>query len=104
MSPFSRVIGLNSLELAVWHVLPNILPALIIITLLELGAVLMILGELGFVGVYIGGGLTVQTGDTTSERYFSVQEWGVILWPTPGNGPNPVPGCPSFQPSPFSSR
>ncbi len=74
-----RVIGLNGLELAVRHVLPNILPALIVITLLELGAVLMILGELGFVGMYIGGGLTVQTGDTTSQRYFSVPEWGVIL-------------------------
>ena len=74
-----RVIGLTPLELAVRHVLPNVLPALIIITLLEMGAVLMILGELGFIGVYIGGGVSRQVDDFTQERYFSVPEWGAMM-------------------------
>ena len=47
----ARAMGLQGIHIAVRHILPNILPQLIVITLLEMGAVLMILGELGFVGV-----------------------------------------------------
>jgi len=74
-----RAIGLNGLELAVRHVLPNLLPALIVIALLEMGAVLMILGELGFVGVYIGGGLAVQMDEFTRRQYFAMPEWGAMM-------------------------
>jgi len=74
-----RVIGLFPLELAIRHVLPNVLPALIIITLLEMGAVLMILGELGFVGVYVGGGISIQVDDFTQKQYLSVPEWGAMM-------------------------
>jgi ABC-type dipeptide/oligopeptide/nickel transport system permease subunit len=74
-----RAIGLNALELAVRHVLPNLLPALIVITLLEMGAVLMILGELGFVGIYIGGGLTVQMDEFSRRQYFAMPEWGAMM-------------------------
>jgi len=75
----ARAIGLNALELAVRHVLPNVLPTLVVITLLEMGAVLMVLGELGFVGVYIGGGTSVQVGDVTQEQYFTMPEWGAMM-------------------------
>ena len=74
-----RAIGLNGLQLAVRHVLPNLLPALIVITLLEMGAVLMILGELGFVGVYIGGGTAVQMDEFTRQQYFAMPEWGAMM-------------------------
>jgi len=74
-----RVIGLTPLGLAVRHVLPNVLPALIIITLLEMGAVLMVLGELGFVGIYIGGGISIQVDDFTQRQYLSVPEWGAMM-------------------------
>ncbi|HHS96842.1 MAG TPA: M28 family peptidase [Chloroflexi bacterium] len=74
-----RVIGLTPLQLAVRHVLPNILPALIVITLLEMGAVLMILGELGFLGVYIGGGISIQVDDFARRQYFTVPEWGAMM-------------------------
>ena len=74
-----RAIGLNSLELAIRHVLPNVLPALIVITLLEMGAVLMILGELGFVGVYIGGGTAIPVGDYSQRQYFALPEWGAMM-------------------------
>jgi ABC-type dipeptide/oligopeptide/nickel transport system permease subunit len=75
----ARAIGLNALELAVRHVLPNVLPTLVVITLLEMGAVLMILGELGFVGVYIGGGSSVQVGDFSQQQYFTMPEWGAMM-------------------------
>ena len=74
-----RAVGLNSLELAIRHVLPNVLPSLIIITLLEMGAVLMILGELGFVGVYIGGGTSIAVGDSSQRQYFALPEWGAMM-------------------------
>ena len=74
-----RAIGLSPLGLAVRHVLPNVLPTLIVITLLEMGAVLMILGELGFVGIYIGGGISRQVDDYTRQQYFSVPEWGAMM-------------------------
>ncbi|MFP4344238.1 MAG: ABC transporter permease subunit [Anaerolineales bacterium] len=74
-----RAIGLTPLELAVRHVLPNVLPALIVITLLEMGAVLMILGELGFIGVYIGGGSALIEGDVRRVRHFTLPEWGAMM-------------------------
>ena len=74
-----RAIGLTPLELAIRHVLPNILPVLIVITLLEMGAVLMILGGLGFVGVYVGGGISVQIDDFLRRQYFAVPEWGAMM-------------------------
>jgi ABC-type dipeptide/oligopeptide/nickel transport system permease subunit len=74
-----RAIGLTPVGLAVRHVLPNVLPALIVITLLEMGAVLMILGELGFVGIYVGGGISIQIDDFNRRQYFAVPEWGAMM-------------------------
>ena len=74
-----RVIGLTPVGLAIRHVLPNVLPALIVITLLEMGAVLMILGELGFVGIYVGGGISIQIDDFNRRQYFAVPEWGAMM-------------------------
>ncbi len=74
-----RAIGLNGLELAIRHVLPNLLPTLIVITLLEMGAVLMILGELGFIGVYIGGGTTIQMDEFSQRQFFTLPEWGAMM-------------------------
>jgi len=58
----AQAIGLGNWAVAVRHVLPNILPQLLIIAFLEMGAVMMLLGELGFVGVYIGGGSRMAPG------------------------------------------
>jgi ABC-type dipeptide/oligopeptide/nickel transport system permease subunit len=74
-----RAIGLTPLGLAIRHVLPNVLPALIVITLLEMGAALMILGELGFIGIYVGGGIAIQVDDFNSRQFFAVPEWGAMM-------------------------
>ncbi len=75
----ARVVGLSGVGIAVRHILPNILPALVIIAVLEMGAVLMILGELGFIGVFIGGGGWVQVGDTTVINIPDIPEWGSMM-------------------------
>jgi len=75
----ARVVGLDGLGIAIRHILPNVLPSLVIIAVLEMGAVLMILGELGFIGVFIGGGTWVQIGDTTAINIPDIPEWGAMM-------------------------
>jgi peptide/nickel transport system permease protein len=78
----ARAVGLNELEIAVRHVLPNIIPQLLMLSFLEMGAVLMLLGELGFVGVYIGGGTEFIIEELFSFEIFTiveVPEWGAML-------------------------
>ena len=62
------------------HVLPNLLPLLISIAVLEMGAVLLLLGELGFVGIFIGGGAFREMEWMTYLFHYSdVPEWGALL-------------------------
>ncbi len=79
----ARAVGLRGGGVAVRHILPNVLPQLLIITFLEMGAVLMLLGELGFVGVYIGGGtqavLKLDIGQNVTGTMIDVPEWGAML-------------------------
>ncbi|RME62295.1 MAG: ABC transporter permease subunit, partial [Caldilineae bacterium] len=65
----------------VWqHVLPNLLPALISLAALEMGAVLMLLGELGFIGIFIGGGAFAELDIGAAPYHYSdVPEWGALL-------------------------
>lgn len=75
--------GANSMAIAVRHLLPNVLPMLLVLTFLEIAAVLLLFGELGFVGVFIGGGSHLSVGDelTGSEivTLAEVPEWGAML-------------------------
>ena len=79
----ARAVGARSPAIAIRHLLPNLLPQLLVITFLEMGAVLMLLGELGFVGVFIGGGSRVIMGDeivgTQILTLSEVPEWGAML-------------------------
>ena len=62
------------------HVFPNIIPGLVSILALEMGAVLMLLGELGFIGIFIGGGAFAQTEIWGPPYHYSdVPEWGALL-------------------------
>ncbi|MBN1399740.1 MAG: ABC transporter permease subunit [Anaerolineae bacterium] len=75
----ARAVGLTEAQVATRHILPNVLPQLVSLALLEMGAVLMLLGELGFVGVFIGGG--TETTDATDAALLiaDIPEWGAIL-------------------------
>lgn len=79
----ARTVGLGSFGIAVRHLLPNVVPQLLVITFLEMAAVMMLLGELGFIGVYIGGGsrISVETGAFNPEiaTLIEVPEWGAML-------------------------
>ena len=75
--------GLTGLQTAVRHILPNVLPQLLVITFLEMGAVLLLLGELAFVGVYIGGGSRVDLSEPMGPQRIvtlaEMPEWGTML-------------------------
>ena len=65
----------------IWsHLLPNLMPALISLAALEMGAVLMLLGELGYIGIFIGGGAFAELNVAQPRFQFSdVPEWGSLL-------------------------
>ena len=79
----ARAVGLSGLGIAVRHVLPNVLPQLLVISFLEMGAVMMLMGELGFVGVFIGGGsrlgILQDMAPTQIFTLVEVPEWGAML-------------------------
>ncbi|MCP4541382.1 MAG: ABC transporter permease subunit [Chloroflexi bacterium] len=73
-------LGLRTPRIVWRHVLPNLLSALISLAALEMGATLMLLGELGFVGIFIGGGAFAELHvDAAPYHYSDVPEWGALL-------------------------
>jgi ABC-type dipeptide/oligopeptide/nickel transport system permease subunit len=79
----ARAIGLREIEIAIRHVIPNILPQLFVIAFLEVGAVLMLLGELALIGIFIGGGSSLDFTDIMSPPNVvaipSQPEWGAMI-------------------------
>ena len=62
------------------HILPHMTPSLIPIAAIEMGAVLMLLGELGFIGIFIGGGAFAELAFYVPPYHYSdVPEWGALL-------------------------
>ncbi|MCK4899932.1 MAG: ABC transporter permease subunit, partial [Anaerolineales bacterium] len=73
-------IGLRMPRMILWHVLPNLIPALVSLAALEMGAVLILLGELGFIGIFIGGGAFAELDVVAAPFHYSdVPEWGALL-------------------------
>ncbi len=77
----ARAVGLNNLQTIVRHALPNVLAQILIMTFLEMGAVLILLAELGFLGVYIGGGtnFTADIFGSGPQLLNEVPEWGALV-------------------------
>jgi peptide/nickel transport system permease protein/oligopeptide transport system permease protein len=71
--------GLREGQILSAHVLPNVWPTIISLGFLEMGGVLMLLGELGFLGVFIGGGLAAGGDGVPTLVYYDVPEWSVML-------------------------
>jgi ABC-type dipeptide/oligopeptide/nickel transport system permease component len=72
-------IGLRSPRIMLGHVLPNLLPGLVSIAALEMSAVLILLGELGFIGIFIGGGSLAEVSGVGVFHYSDIPEWGALL-------------------------
>ncbi|MCL6430371.1 MAG: M20/M25/M40 family metallo-hydrolase [Anaerolineae bacterium] len=72
-------VGLGDMQVLLRQVLPNLFPSLMVLACLETGGVMMLLGELGFIGVFIGGGMHTTNVMDQAVTYFDVPEWGVML-------------------------
>jgi peptide/nickel transport system permease protein len=73
-------LGVSPFRILLRHILPNLVPALAAIAALEMGAVLMLLGELGFIGIFIGGGTFAELESFGPAYHYSdVPEWGALL-------------------------
>ena len=64
--------------------MPSLLPMLIVLGVLEMGGILMLLAELGFLNTFLGGGFRVEIGQAGQMQpvvaYFSdIPEWGAML-------------------------
>jgi len=76
----ARAVGLSSAGILSRHVLPNLMATLLALAALEMGAVLLLLGELGFLSVFIGGGRAgFNMASWESTLYFDVPDWGAML-------------------------
>jgi peptide/nickel transport system permease protein len=76
----ARAVGLRTPQILYSHVLPNLISALIVLAALEMGAVLMLLAELGFLDIFIGGGTFAELNLWMPPYHYSdVPEWGAML-------------------------
>jgi peptide/nickel transport system permease protein len=80
----ARAVGVPPEDILRRHVLPNLAPSLLVLASLEMGAVLLILAELGFLGIFLGGGYRVMIGEVgrmvpVIAFYSDVPEWGALL-------------------------
>lgn len=71
--------GARSPRILARHILPHLFSALISIMALEMGSVLMLLGELGFVSIFIGGGTLIAQTSGQLVLHSDVPEWGALL-------------------------
>ena len=78
----ARAEGLSEFATFARHAIPNLLPMLAISAALEASAILLVLGELGFLGYVVGGGTSIPLDDLRGSGqvfFFASPEWGAIL-------------------------
>jgi peptide/nickel transport system permease protein len=80
----AKTIGVPAGRMLSRHIFPNLVPSLIVLAALEMGSVLMLLAELGFLNIFLGGGFRAEIGETGRMQavvyYFSdIPEWGALL-------------------------
>jgi len=80
----ARSVGARATRILTQHVLPHLLSPLLVLGVLEMGGVLMLLAELGFLSIFLGGGFKVQIAEGAKMApiiaFFSdVPEWGAML-------------------------
>ncbi len=77
----ARALGLTRLQIIIRHALPNVLSYLLSISFLEMGSILLIVAELGFLGLFIGGGSRFMADPFTPVivQISEIPEWGALV-------------------------
>ena len=74
-----RALGMSGFRLVWRHVLRQITPMAWMFLAIEIGAALLTLAGLGFLGYYVGGNLWIMIGDFTASRVSGMPELGEML-------------------------
>jgi peptide/nickel transport system permease protein len=80
----ARSVGLRSDQIMIRHIVPNLMNGLIMLAALEMGGVLMLLAELGYLNIFLGGGFQAMIGETGRMQavvayYSDVPEWASMI-------------------------
>ncbi|MBM2842662.1 MAG: hypothetical protein HW404_499 [Anaerolineales bacterium] len=80
----AQAVGVPPEDILRRHILPNLAPSILVLASLEMGAVLLILAELGFLGIFLGGGYRVAIAEfgrmqSVVAYYSDVPEWAALL-------------------------
>lgn len=77
-------IGSRARQILSRHVFPQLIPSILVLSVLQMGGILMLLAELGFLNIFLGGGFKAMIAETANMVpvifYFSdIPEWGALL-------------------------
>ena len=75
----ARSFGASSTRILIHHILPHLLTVMLVMAALEMAGVLMLLAELGFLNIFLGGGFRVETASEAILSFSDVPEWGALL-------------------------
>jgi len=77
----AEALGMTRFQIAIRHALPNVLSYLLSISFLEMGAILLIMAELGFLGLFVGGGSRFRADPFSPViiQISEIPEWGALV-------------------------
>ncbi|HLO31271.1 MAG TPA: ABC transporter permease subunit [Anaerolineales bacterium] len=80
----ARSAGLRSDQIMIRHIAPNLINGLVALAALEMGGVLMLLAELGYLNIFLGGGFQAVIGEAGRMQpvivsYSDVPEWAAMI-------------------------
>ncbi len=77
----AKALGLTRLQIIIRHALPNVLSYLLSISFLEMGSILLIMAELGFLGLFMGGGSRFKSDPFSPVivQISEIPEWGALV-------------------------
>ncbi len=80
----ARSVGSRPDQILVRHIIPNLVNSLIVLAALEMGGVLMLLAELGYLNIFMGGGFRAMIGEAGRMMpviafYSDVPEWAALI-------------------------
>ncbi len=80
----ARSVGSRSDQILKRHILPNLVNSLIVMAALEMGGVMMLLAELGYLNIFLGGGFRAMIGEVGRGAplivsFSDVPEWAALI-------------------------
>ena len=80
----ARSVGSRTVQILGRHVIPNLVNSLIVLAVLEMGGILMLLAELGYLNIFLGGGFRAMLGEAGRmvpiiATYSDVPEWSAMI-------------------------